>query len=42
VLLALALLAGFRLERVRLPRWLLLVVPAVLWAWNIGFNPTFR
>jgi uncharacterized membrane protein AbrB (regulator of aidB expression) len=42
VLLALALVAGFRVERVRLPPWLLLLVPAVLWAWNIGFNPTFR
>jgi hypothetical protein len=42
VLLALALLAGMKLERVRVPPWLLVTLVALLWAWNIGLNPTFR
>jgi Protein of unknown function (DUF2752) len=42
VLLALALLAGFRFERLRIPLWLLIVPAALLWAWNVGFNPTFN
>ena len=42
VLLALALLAGMKLERVRVPPWLLVTLVALLWAWNVGLNPTFR
>jgi hypothetical protein len=41
-LLALALLAGMKLERVRVPPWLLVALGALLWAWNLGFNPTFH
>jgi hypothetical protein len=40
--LALALIAGLRPERVRVPPWVLIMLAALLWAWNIGFNPTFR
>jgi Protein of unknown function (DUF2752) len=42
VLLAIALLAGLRLDRVRIPPWLVVSFVALLWAWNAGFNPTFR
>jgi hypothetical protein len=42
VLLAIALLAGLRLDRVRIPPWLVVTFVAILWAWNVGFNPTFR
>lgn len=42
VLLAIALLAGLRVQRMRLPTWLLIALVALLWAWNIGFNPTFH
>ena len=41
VALAIALVAGWRTERVRLPTWLLPVLLGLLWAYNIGFNPTF-
>ena len=40
--IALAVIAGVRLERVKIPLWLLLALAALLWAWNVGFNPTFR
>jgi hypothetical protein len=42
--LALAVLLGFRFERVRLRAWpwLLVALTAALWAWNVGFNPTFH
>ena len=42
VILAVALLAGRRLDRARVPPWLFVSLAALLWAWNIGFNPTFR
>ena len=42
VVLALALLAGLRVDRVRIPPWAVAAFAAVLWAWNVGFNPTFR
>ena len=42
VLLAIALLAGLRLDRVRIPPWTLALFAALLWAWNVGFNPTFH
>jgi hypothetical protein len=42
VLAAIALVAGVRLERLRVPPWLLVGLGALLWAWNIGFNPTFH
>ena len=41
-LLAIALVAGLRIDRLRLPLWLVGTLVALLWAWNIGFNPTFR
>jgi hypothetical protein len=40
--IAVALLAGFRFERVRVPLWALIVPAAALWVWNVGFNPTFH
>lgn len=42
VLLALALVAGIRVDRVRVAPWVPISLAALLWAWNIGFNPTFR
>jgi hypothetical protein len=42
VLVAIALLAGVRVERFRVPPWLAVTLVAALWAWNIGFNPTFH
>jgi hypothetical protein len=42
VLLALAIIAGMRLDRVRVSPWLVVALAALLWAWNIGFNPTFH
>jgi hypothetical protein len=42
VLLALALLAGRRLDRARVPAWIFVSLAALLWAWNMGFNPTFH
>ena len=42
VLLAFALIAGLRLDRVRVTPWVVPVFGALLWAWNIGFNPTFH
>ncbi len=47
VLFAGALLAGRRVDRVRIERvrmapWLMGAFVALLWAWNAGFNPTFR
>jgi hypothetical protein len=35
-------LAGLRLERLRIPPWVWLGAVALLWVWNIGFNPTFH
>lgn len=42
VLVALALVAGLRLDRIRPQPWVLVAMVALLWAWNVGFNPTFR
>jgi Protein of unknown function (DUF2752) len=42
VLVAIALVAGARLDRVRIPPWLLVTFVALLWAWNVGLNPTFH
>jgi Protein of unknown function (DUF2752) len=42
VLLALALLVGVRPDRVRVAPWFLVALTALLWAWNVGFNPTFH
>ena len=41
IALAVALLLGWRAERVRLPTWLLPVLLGVLWVYNIAWNPTF-
>jgi hypothetical protein len=41
VVLALALVAGWRAERVRLPAWLLPALLGLLWAYNLTLNPTF-
>ena len=30
------------LTRMRTPAWVVLAAFAVLWVWNIGFNPTFH
>jgi hypothetical protein len=42
VVLAIALLLGWRVERVRYPTWLPVVAFAALWAWNLTLNPTFH
>jgi hypothetical protein len=42
VALAIAVVAGLRLDRLRISPWVLVAFAALLWAWNIGFNPTFR
>lgn len=42
VMLAFAFLAGVRFERLRVPPWLIGAGVALLWAWNVGFNPTFH
>jgi len=42
VAFAVALLAGLRLDRVRVPPWIVAGLVALLWAWNVGFNPTFH
>jgi hypothetical protein len=42
VVLAIALLAGLRVDRVRIPPWSIAVFGVLLWAWNLGFNPTFH
>ena len=42
VLLALALVAGVRVDRLRVAPWVLISLATLLWAWNIGFNPTFH
>jgi hypothetical protein len=42
VVLALALLAGLRVDRVRVPPWVGAVFVALLWAWNVSLNPTFH
>jgi hypothetical protein len=42
VLLAVAMFTGVRLERVRVAPWLIVAFVALLWAWNVGFNPTFH
>jgi hypothetical protein len=41
VALAVALVVGWRAERVRVPKWVLPVAFALLWAWNLTLNPTF-
>jgi hypothetical protein len=42
VLLAVALLTRLRLDRVRIPPWIVVAFVALLWVWNVGFNPTFH
>jgi hypothetical protein len=45
ILLLLAVVAIVRpawLARLQLPAWSLLAIIGALWAWNIGFNPTFH
>jgi hypothetical protein len=42
VVLAIALLVGWRAERVRYPAWLPVLFLALLWAWNLTLNPTFH
>jgi Protein of unknown function (DUF2752) len=42
VVLAFALLAGLRVDRVRIPPWIVVAFVALLWVWNAGFNPTFH
>ena len=42
VVFAIALLAGVKVERLRVSPWVLGVGVALLWAWNVGFNPTFH
>jgi hypothetical protein len=41
VVLAVALMLGWRTERVRLPTWLLPVLLGALWVYNLTLNPTF-
>ena len=41
VALAIALVVGGRAERAHIPRWVLPVGFALLWAWNLTLNPTF-
>ena len=41
VALAVALVVGWRAERVHIPPWVLPVAFALLWAWNLTLNPTF-
>ena len=46
VLIAVLLLAGLRIDRLRLhtraAAWIIGALTLALWAWNIGFNPTFH
>jgi Protein of unknown function (DUF2752) len=42
VLVAIALVAGIRVEQFRIPPWAFATFAGLLWAWNIGFNPTFQ
>jgi hypothetical protein len=42
VLIAVALLTGLRIDRVRIPSWITVAFVALLWVWNAGFNPTFH
>jgi hypothetical protein len=46
VLIAVGLLAGLRIDRLRAharsAAWIIGALTLALWAWNIGFNPTFR
>ncbi len=42
VAIAIAMLVGWRTERVRLPNWLLPVMFGLLWVWNLTLNPTFH
>ena len=41
VALAVALVVGWRAERVHIPPWALPAAFALLWAWNLTLNPTF-
>jgi uncharacterized protein DUF2752 len=41
VVVALAMLLGWRAERVQLPAWLLPVCLGLLWVYNLALNPTF-
>ncbi len=42
IVLAVVMLLGFRLERLRVSMWVWLGALGALWVWNIGFNPTFH
>ena len=45
IVLALALVAILRpawLARLQLPTWSIFAIVGALWAWNVGFNPTFH
>ena len=42
VVLALALLAGLRVDRVRIPPWTIAAFAALVWLWNLTLNPTFQ
>jgi hypothetical protein len=41
VVVALAMLLGWRAQRVHLPAWLLPVCLGLLWVYNVTLNPTF-
>ena len=45
IVLALAVVAILRpawLARLQLPAWSIFAIVGALWAWNVGFNPTFH
>src|SRR3954452_646196 len=41
VVITLALVMGWRLQRVRVPQWVIPVGLALLWTYNLTLNPTF-
>ncbi|MCU1428195.1 MAG: hypothetical protein JWL83_2195 [Actinomycetia bacterium] len=42
VALAIAMVIGWRAQRVRLPAWLVPAAFALLWTYNLTLNPTFH
>jgi hypothetical protein len=42
VVLAIALAIGYRVQRVRIPPWVIPVFLGLLWVWNLTLNPTFH
>jgi hypothetical protein len=42
IAIAIAMVLGWKTERVNIPKWLLPVALALLWAWNLTLNPTFH